>query len=148
MTSKLVQEGLMAGDSVVIPKSNVGLIEHYGVYIGTDKMRNHIFAENNVNTGVRLVTDKTFFKNCNSVLAVKKLTGGNVERGKAVQRALSLLGKPYELVNFNCEHYSNYVQNERPNSQQVTKWFWTLLTLIILAISFRQYFKPSTLKFS
>lgn len=148
MTSELLQNGLMAGDSVVIPKSNARLIEHYGVYVGLDKMRNHVFAENSVGKGVRLVTDKAFFKGCKSVIAVKRLAGGNFEREKAVKRALSLVGRPYELINFNCEHYSNFVQNERSESKQITKWFWALVTLIILVITFRQQLKPTILKFS
>lgn len=144
MTSKLLENGLMVGDSVVIPKSNLHMIAHYGVYVGRDNKSNHVFAENNISQGVRLVSAENFFKGCDSVLTTIKLNGNAIERNKAVQRGLSLIGKPYELLTFNCEHYSNYVQNEKPESSQIKKWFWTLILLAIVVISFHKYFKHTT----
>lgn len=45
--------------------------------------------------------------------------GSCYEREIVAQRALSLLGKNYDLLNFNCEHLANYAQTGRVASPMV-----------------------------
>jgi hypothetical protein len=34
-----------------------------------------------------------------------------------------LIGRPYNLINFNCEHYATFAQTGRATSSQVENWF-------------------------
>jgi hypothetical protein len=52
-----------------------------------------------------------------------------------VQRALLEIGKPYDLINYNCESFSNYVQYQRVESNQaeVGMAIFGLAAVIMLA---------------
>lgn len=110
---------LKPADRVIIPKSGLGLIQHHGIYLGLDSRMRAVFAENNIVKGVQIVTSDDFFRNVSSVTGVKRFIGNEIQRYNAVNFALSLRGKEYDLLNFNCEHYSNLIQHGFSKSEQV-----------------------------
>jgi hypothetical protein len=50
---------------------------------------------------------------------VERFTGNQHQRNAAVQFAMQLQGKQYNLLNFNFEHYANTVQHRKTYSKQV-----------------------------
>lgn len=110
---------LKPGDRIVTPKSLAGIIQHHAVYLGTDHRGQDLIAENVYGKFVAVVNAKKFFDEYPQITRVEAFKGNNFERRVAVERALKLLGKPYSLINFNCEHFANYVQHGKIKSKQI-----------------------------
>jgi uncharacterized protein YycO len=123
------------GDVIVRHKSDFQLIEHYGVFLGTAYQYGDVIIENHYVNGVRIVTVDEFFKDVKTVLRINRFTGDNIARTKAVQQALNKIGLPYNLINYNCEHFANHVQVGLPTSRQVEVGFGVaLLSLVAVLI--------------
>ena len=107
------------GDVIVGPKSELKIVEHYVVYLGQNEWGNDLFAENKAGIGVRIIYYQQFAKENPTFSRIRRFNGNEFERALAIQRAKSLIGRSYDVVNFNCEHYANYVQYFIEKSKQV-----------------------------
>lgn len=112
---------LKPGDRIVVPKSGLRLIQHHAIYLGQNHKGQHLIAENKIGMGVRVVTAEEFFRDVIEITGIERFTGSNSERKKTVQKALSKLGLPYNLINYNCQHFVNDVLQNRVESEQVGK---------------------------
>lgn len=109
---------LKPGDRIVAAKSIAEIIQHHAVYLGQDHNGQDLIAENVYGKFVAIVNAKNFFDNYPQITRVETFSGTNFERRFAVERALKLLGKPYSLIDFNCETFANYVQHGKLESKQ------------------------------
>jgi hypothetical protein len=91
-------------------------------------------SENHWQHGVRLVKADAYFKEGNSYTVVP-FEGTYPERIAAVKRALAVLGKPYDLIQYNCEHYASYVQTGQAESKQVGNAIAAVLLLLFVGIA-------------
>ncbi len=123
---------LKPGDKIVVPKSSLKLVQHHVIYLGQNYSGQDLIAENAVGMCVRIITGDQFFTENNKITRIERFFGSNSERRTAIERALKKLGQPYDLINFNCEHFANYVQSGEIKSEQVG---WGLLALGILAVA-------------
>ena len=105
---------LSPGDRVLIPKSPFQLVQHHGICAG-----NSFFYENVIGKGVVRTHENVFFAGVQKITAIHRFAGSPQQLYLAMQRAKSLLGQPYQLLTFNCEHYANYVLSGESRSQQV-----------------------------
>jgi hypothetical protein len=105
---------LNPGDRIVVPKSLFGIVQHHAVYAG-----NGCFYENKIGQGVVLTPWGEFFRGVSQVTSIQRFNGNYWELQQAMNRAESLVGRAYHAVNFNCEHFANYVLCARPCSRQV-----------------------------
>ncbi|MFY9307706.1 MAG: lecithin retinol acyltransferase family protein [Bacteroidia bacterium] len=105
---------LQPGDRVVVPKSQWQLVQHHALYLGCDDYGNHYMCENVIGIGVRLVSVAEFLNGVTQITRIEKFTGNDYERKAVVQKALSKLGQPYNLINYNCESFVNEVLVEKP----------------------------------
>jgi len=130
---------LMPGDTIVTPKSSLELVQHYATYLGADDYGFHYVCDNNIGTGVKLMYVTAFFSSISKITRIEKFTGSNTERVQVVQKALSLLGRPYDLINYNCESFSNDIRYNQPKSKQSQNALALLATtatvLLIAAIA-------------
>ena len=124
--------GLQPADRIVEPLFQTGVTKHHSIYLGEDFSGQEWIAENHKIKGVQIITAKGFFSPTKQIARIEKFNGSNQARKEAVQRALQLAGKPYNLLNYNCEHYANEVLTGRPESKQVTNAFVGLFVLIVL----------------
>jgi len=76
------------------------------------------------------LTDMAGFSGRQPIRVISRVLGSWVEQEQVVQRALSLVGQRYNLLNFNCEHAANYAQTGVPRSPQLE--FATLFLLGVL----------------
>ena len=53
------------------------------------------------------------------ITRIERFPGMEYDRRLAVQNALKKLGQPYDLINYNCQHYANEIQHGRVESDQV-----------------------------
>jgi len=110
--------GVEQADLIKEPIFQTGLSVHHAIYLGIDKQGIEWVAENQKFAGVRLVKAQDFFSS-GQTYSVEKFSGSYEERVAAVKRALSQLGQQYDLVSYNCEHYSSYVRTGTSRSKQV-----------------------------
>lgn len=132
---QLVKEfNLEPGDRIVIPKSLFGLVQHHALYLGCDEFGQHLICENVIGVGVKLTRVEDFFSGVESVTRIEKFLGSNFERKQIVQKSLARLGKPYNLINYNCESFCNDVQHNIIRSAQVSIGLFVCFFGLMLAV--------------
>jgi hypothetical protein len=118
MIRNLQKWNLQPADRIVVPKRNLRMVQHHAIYLGKDEYGTDWIAENKIGKGVHIVTASDFFSDVIEVTRVEPFRGNQYQRKEAVQFALSLKGRNYDLLQFNCEHYANVVQHRVPISHQ------------------------------
>lgn len=109
----LQNQNIKPGDGLVRSKSFLGLIDHYGLYVGQSKV-----IENHPLHGVRLISLADFL-NGRQLLRVKPFSGNEWGRNTAVRKAFEMIGAHYDVLDFNCEHFVNHIHNVGIKSNQV-----------------------------
>lgn len=122
---------LYPADVVVAKKRNgIGrILNHYIVYVG-----NETFI-GNLQNGVKILSNhelSELFVDYEPV-KIKPFIGSTTQRSQAINRAYSRLGQKYSLLNFNCEHFANWVQKGKENSLQVT----IAMSIILLGSTYK-----------
>lgn len=108
-------------DRVIVPKSGLRLVQHHALYLGKDQFGQDIMAENKIGLGVRLVTADLFFQDVIEITEVKKFYGSDAVRKVVVLKSLQMVGQPYDLILYNCQHFANEMQDGIIHSPQVNK---------------------------
>lgn len=134
MNKNRLLNNLQPADRIVMPKSILNLVQHHIIYLGKDKNGNRLFIENSISKGVHIVNEAQVFKDGCQITRIEKFNGTPQQRNDAIQRALKLIGKNYNLINFNCEHFANIVQYKLIESKQVQLGTGLGLGLIALII--------------
>lgn len=129
-------KNLKPGDRLVLPKNELGFIQHHAIYIGNDVYGNRQYIENRIGKGVQVVNESYLFRDGYHFTRVEPFTGSDFQRRAAINRAIKLIGTQYNLVNFNCEHYANAVQHNKPYSKQVGNGILAALAIAIIGIGF------------
>jgi hypothetical protein len=107
---------LNVGDILVRGKGPFS--KHFGVFAGRDVNGSLLVAENQAGYGVRYVTYDQFL-NGKPLVRVERFEGSAWERQQVIPAINVLLGKEYDLINFNCEHFANYISRKQARSRQV-----------------------------
>lgn len=129
--------GLKPGDTIMVPKSWLNLVPHYAVYLGYDQLGTHWIIENIIGAGVRLITVDDFFAANPAVHKITRFTGANTERKTLVEKALASVGRPYNLIVYNCEHFAEELHTGVPRSRQVEKTLIGAFALLIIGLAFK-----------
>lgn len=137
------QFNLEPGDRIVVPKSLFGLVQHHALYLGYNEYGEHLICENVIGVGVKLTRVEDFFSEVESVTRIEKFAGNNFERKQIVQKALTRLGKPYNLINYNCESFCNDVQHNVIKSAQVSVGLFIGFVGIMIALLNTDYGKQN-----
>jgi hypothetical protein len=119
MEKFVLKHGLKPGDRIVTPRSGWRLIQHHAIYWGIDVHGVHWIIENKDGIGVIFITLENFLTGCIEIKRIEYFKGNEYERRLAIQRAESKLGQVYDLWDFNCENFANYVQYGKSFSTQV-----------------------------
>jgi hypothetical protein len=106
-------------DRIVVPESDLRWIQHHAIYLGKDANNVTWFAENKIGKGVQFIPANKFLPDVIEITRIEPFNGTQSQRKHAVQSALALKGKDYDLLHFNCEHYANLVQHKIQISNQV-----------------------------
>ena len=89
---------------------------HYGVVVGTDRQGRVSVVHNDKELGV-VVEPLEAFANGQRVQMVQRAPAGS--EYEVAARAASLVGKRYDLLNFNCEHLANFAHEGVARSPQL-----------------------------
>jgi len=119
MNRKFYLDTLQPADRLVIPKSGWRLVQHHAIYLGKDNNGNRVYIENAISKGVQGVSEAHLFRGGYELTRVERFTGNQHQRNAVVQFAMHLIGKQYDLLGFNCEHYANTVQHKKSYNNQV-----------------------------
>lgn len=111
---------------------------HVGIYLGRDAWGQDWVIHNDKGGYVKEDLLTTFAAGF-QVQFVQRAATTWWEQEQIVARARSLLGKKFDLINFNCEHFANYAQTGKAHSPQL--WFAAgavaLFSLIVLGVASR-----------
>lgn len=116
---------LQTGDLIVRQKGP--LSTHFIVWIGVQNGIK-VVAENQTGVGVRFTSLEEALAG-NSIRRLEKFGGNENQRQEVISRIKKLLGKPYDLIVFNCEHFARWVATGKIESKQVK----TVSTIAITA---------------
>lgn len=133
MNQVIEKFGLRPGDEIIIPKSELKLIQHHALYIGQDPGHIHWIVENKLGQGVRLVSANEFFAGLDHITDIQRFQGSDDERKLLVDRALKSLGKPYDLIKYNCEHFTSELTTGLAVSKQVGTFVLGALGLLVIS---------------
>lgn len=136
MQNMIRQFGLKPADRMVVPKSFWQVIQHHVIYLGQDEYGRDWVVENLFGLGVKVKLADEFFSGITEVKRIEKFRGNNYDRKIAVQKALQKVGASYNLINYNCEHFANEVQNGRASSRQILVGISAGLVVLGLGIWF------------
>lgn len=110
-------ENLRIGDLIVRQKGPFST--HFIVYVGIHGGQ-HTVAENQNGVGVRYTTLRRALSG-NSIKRFERFGGTEAQRSMVIPRINQMVGKPYDLVLFNCEHFARWIASGRIESKQVRK---------------------------
>ena len=125
---------LKPADRIVAPLFQTGLTKHHAIFLGTDRHGQEWIAENHYTEGVRIISASTFFKT-NKIDRVERFKGNLYERRIALEKARRLVGKSYNLLSYNCEHYANEVLNGKVESQQIATFFAIAIGVLFIGMA-------------
>lgn len=134
---------LEPGDRVIVPKSLLGLVQHHALYLGNNEFGEHLMCENVIGKGVILTRVDYFFQDINGNTRIEKFNGDNLQRKLIVQKAISKLGSPYSLINYNCESLCNDVQHNITKSAQVSVGLFVGFVGIMISLLKADYGKQN-----
>lgn len=112
LMSQMIQ--LFPGDVFAV----IGAYEHHIIYTGVRDWSQQDIIHNDKSGGVQRARLQGLVAGQRCKL-VRRFVGNAWQREQAVRFALSLEGTRYDLLNFNCEHFSSLVQTGRPESPQL-----------------------------
>jgi len=102
-----------------IIKSSLGIFsKHYALYLGS-YLGNELIAENHNIEGVRIILASQYFFEHSEIDEIRRFSGSTYQEDLAIQRLKKLVGTPYNLITYNCEHFVNEVLYGRSESIQV-----------------------------
>ena len=125
---------LQPADRIVENITGLGFSKHHAIYLGRDFRGTEWIVENFKGYGIRLVTAAVHFSRGNQVSRIERFSGTPQQRKAAVQWALQQVGRRYDLVHFNCEHFAEQVQTGRPRSRQVERVGMGLAILFFIGL--------------
>ena len=132
MIKKLQLNSQLYPADVIVAKKRNGLgriLNHYVVYVG-----NETFI-GNLQDGVKVLSESELSDLLVDYkpVRIRPFEGTYFQRNQAINRAYQKLGQKYSLLNFNCEHFANWVQKGKENSVQVTIFF----SVLVLGLTYK-----------
>ena len=111
------QNDLRTGDRLITEKGP--LSRHHSI-VALIPGEVSLVAENQAGKGVQYITLEDFLLRTGSgKIWIQKFAGTEADRERVVPRIDGLVGTQYDLINFNCEHFANLIQNGAAVSKQV-----------------------------
>jgi len=121
MNKTILQSQIKPCDEIIVPKSGFNIVQHHAMYLGFDTAGTDWIIENNINLGVRLIAADDFFAVNPFINKINRFNGSIDERKIKVRNALTKIGKPYNLINYNCEHFTTEIRTGISHSKQVQR---------------------------
>jgi hypothetical protein len=122
------------GDKIAVKR--FGYV-HVGIYVGPRTIDGREVVHNDKGNGV-VFSSLADFSSGGEVFLQKRATDNYFEREAIANRAFSLIGKNFDLFNFNCEHAANLAQTGQRESPQLQGALVCVLAIFILGLLAKQ----------
>lgn len=110
--------GFGTGDRIVVPKSGWDVVQHHAVFFGMVDGE-AVVAENKEGRGVILTRLDQFMADARIIKRHIRFSGNHYDQMVVMDRIRERLGRRYDLLKYNCEHFANEVLHFRAISPQV-----------------------------
>jgi hypothetical protein len=107
---------LKVGDRLVREKGGI-LTKHHGIYAGTHNNIQFV-AENQTGYGVRCITLEQFLSE-GQIVRIENYDYSHHQQNNIIHRINQRIGREYDLLSYNCEHFANEVLTGIKESKQV-----------------------------
>jgi hypothetical protein len=107
--------------------------KHTGIAVGQDCYGNWIVLHNHTDYGCAVIdTYEGFAKNCNVNWLDKECVHNDRE---VLENGLNeaILGKPYHLLDYNCQSYTNTACEDNTYSESVEEWKKPVMGILAIA---------------
>jgi hypothetical protein len=126
------QYRLQIGDRLIREKGIFS--KHHGIYVGIHN-RVPMVAENQNGCGVQYVTLNQFLLgNVSNLARIERFKGTEKAKSNIILRINKLIGRRYDLINFNCEHFAELIQTGKSASKQVNNALLGIGTLVVIGL--------------
>lgn len=99
--------GLRSADLIKSPKSLFDLVQHYALFWGYDANGDAWVVENIVGQGVVYTRIDQFLARVGKITQIIPFPGDEWMRPGVIERANSRIGRKYDALHYNCEHFVN-----------------------------------------
>jgi hypothetical protein len=106
---------------------------HCGIVLDGTPFGSVVIAHNRKSAGVERTTLEQFSQG-RPVELESRVAGNARAQAEVVRRAIEHIGRGYDLLSFNCEHYVSYAQTGVASSPQLQLTVVAVLALIIGAL--------------
>jgi hypothetical protein len=128
------QNDLRTGDRLITEKGP--LSRHHAIFVQVPGSV-PLVAENQAGKGAQYLTlEELLLRTGTGKIWIQKFVGTETARDYVVPRIDALIGTPYNLVNFNCEHFANLIQTGAAVSKQVAAAVLGALVISIGLLAF------------
>lgn len=107
---------LKIGDRLIRTKGGI-LSKHHAIYAGFWN-EEHLIAENQNNIGVQYISLEQFLSE-GTITRVEYNKLDENSQSKVLDRINKKIGKGYNLLNYNCEHFANEILTGISESKQI-----------------------------
>lgn len=111
---------------VLVCESDFVVFKHYIIYLSND-----LFIHNTPGTGVSFLSKIEVLKR--KIIKVIRPDLTDEQRSNAEKRITKVLGFCYDAIDFNCEHFTNFVIFGKRKSKQVIETITNLAGLAVAA---------------
>lgn len=125
-----MSEVLYQGDTIITPYKQFFGLSHYAIFAGTCSNGINWALHNIPNVGVCWIKlDDLLTKGYERI----DRFGGNMEsRYQILKNAVAKIGKEYNILTYNCEHFVNEVQTGIPKSYQLRNAIIAVIFILII----------------
>ncbi len=125
---------LQLGTVISVPK---GFVKHVGIVTGNYHQGQPTIISNTPKYGQ--VVEHTLEDFCGGKeFKIESIPKSYADGFRAVQKAFSRLGRPYQLTKYNCEHLVTDAFSLKPQSPQLAGWSFALLVGTGLLLTLNQ----------
>ena len=113
----------------------MGFYWHYGIISGFNGLGELTVISNSKQK--KRVVEESLTSFCSGRKPIVKGYPSNLPPGYVVERARSQVGKKYELLSHNCEHFRRWVHQIKPESPQIQSLVWVISSLLLVTVAAR-----------
>lgn len=128
-----MSEQIFQGDAIITPYKSYFGLSHYAIFAGPCSNGINWAIHNVPEKGVCMIKLDDLLEN--GYERIERFVGSVESRYSALKNAVAKIGKRYNIITYNCEHFATETQTGEPRSNQLRNAvIFLILTFILIKI--------------